>query len=282
MSAPADDAPLKLAGFDVRGVSIAGIETCIELPGLDLAFDIGRCPTSAVARSRLLISHPHMDHVGGIVYHANLRNLQSMKRATYYVPRECADEVRALFDCFERLDGNPLGPDLVPIGPGDEADLGHDRVVRPLRAAHRIHSQGYAIWSRRRKLLPEYRGRSSREIAALRRDGVDVTELREVPEVVYTGDTRAEMIDREPVLRRARLLIIEVSFLDERVSVKRSRQGGHLHLDELIERADLFENEAILVTHVSARYARDEIVSILDARLPPNLRGRVTPLLAGH
>ena len=266
----------------MRGVSIAGVETCIELPGLDLAFDIGRCPRSAVSRSRVLISHPHMDHVGGIVYHANLRNLGRMKPATYYVPRTCADDVRALFDCFERLDQNPLAPRLVPLGPGDEAPLGHDRVVRAVPGVHRIHSQGYAVWSRRRKLRPEYRGRSGHEIAQLRRSGTEVSEVEEVPEVVYTGDTRAEMIDREPVLRRARLLIIEVSFLDERVSVKRAREGGHLHLDELIERADLFENEAILVTHVSARYRRDEIVSILDARLPPGLRARVTPLLAGH
>ena len=53
----------------------------------------------------------------------------------------------------------------------------------------------------------------------------------------------------------------------------------HLVHDEVIERADVFENEAILFTHFSARYGRDEVLSLLDARLPEGLRDRVTPLL---
>ncbi len=270
---------LSLASIDVLGVSVAGVETCIELPRLDLAFDIGRCPLSAVSRSRVLITHAHMDHLGGIVYHANQRKLRHLPPATYYVPPQCAEGVRDLFACFERLDGNPLGARVVPLGPGDEAALSRDRVVRPIPAVHRIESQGYAIWCRRKKLLPEHVGRSGAEIAKLRRGGAVVDEVRELPEIVFTGDTRAEMIDREPVVRRARLLIVEVSFLDERVPVEKARQGGHLHLDEVIERADVFENEAILFTHFSARYSRDEVLSLLDARLPKGLRDRVTPLL---
>ncbi|MFT5080828.1 MAG: hypothetical protein ACI84E_001486, partial [Planctomycetota bacterium] len=44
-------------------------------------------------------------------------------------------------------------------------------------------------------------------------------------------------------------------------------------------RADLFENEAILMTHFSPRYNRARILEVLDERLPPGLRERVTPLL---
>ena len=61
-----------------------------------------------------------------------------------------------------------------------------------------------------------------------------------------------------------------------------ARAFGHTHLDELIAAADAFQNEAILLVHFSARYRRADIVAALDAKLPPALRGRVTPLRAGY
>ena len=60
-----------------------------------------------------------------------------------------------------------------------------------------------------------------------------------------------------------------------------AREWGHTHLDELIAQADAFQNEAILLIHFSARYKRSDILAALDAKLPPSLRGRVTPLLEG-
>ena len=48
--------------------------------------------------------------------------------------------------------------------------------------------------------------------------------------------------------------------------------------DEVIDRADAFENEAILFTHTSARYGHAEALDILRRRLPPSLAGRVTLL----
>jgi ribonuclease Z len=70
-----------------------------------------------------------------------------------------------------------------------------------------------------------------------------------------------------------------VTFLDDRVPVAEARAKGHVHLDEVVERAELFENEALLFTHFSARYRPAEVRAILAARLPPALAERVTPLL---
>ena len=43
----------------------------------------------------------------------------------------------------------------------------------------------------------------------------------------------------------------------------------------------LLVHTAILLTHFSARYKRADILSNLEARLPPHLWSRVTPLLEG-
>ena len=118
------------------------------------------------------------------------------------------------------------------------------------------------------------------EIRAARARGIDVTQPVETCEVAFTGDTLIEAIEREAPLRTARLLLMEVTFLDERVSVEAARDKGHIHLDEVIERADLFENEQIVFTHLSARYRPAEAKRILQQRLPEGLRERVTLLPA--
>ena len=120
------------------------------------------------------------------------------------------------------------------------------------------------------------------EIARRRRSGEEVTDQVEAPIVAFTGDTTIDVVDREAVVREARLLIMEVTVIDDRVSVERARKTGHVHLFEIAERAELFQNQAILFTHFSARYGAREIVAALDRHLPPGLRERVTPLLDGH
>lgn len=272
----------ELAGISVEGLSVGGIETCIRLPEMKLAFDIGRCPREAVPTETLLFTHAHMDHMGGVATHAATRALQHMRPPTYVVPRENATAFEELFEVWRRLDRSDLPCRVVPLEPGEEHELRPGLVARPFRSVHRAPCQGYTLWRRKTKLRAKYRGKPDEEIRRLRVDeGVEVTETVETPEVVFTGDTRIEVLEREEVVRRSRLLIHEVTFLDDRVSVEKCREQGHTHLDEIIERAELFENEALLFTHFSSRYSAPEVVEILDRRLPPDLRGRVTPLLTG-
>ncbi len=273
------DKMLKLAGIEVDAVSVGGLETCIELPGFDLALDIGRCPMSAVKRPRVLFTHAHMDHMGGLAYHAAMRDLQGMRPPTYLVPRENHADVGALLDAWRRLDRSSLPCTVVACGPGDRVDIGGGRFAEPFRSPHRVPCQGYALISTRKKLKPELLHLTPSELQVRRAAGVELSETTEVVDVAFSGDSVIDVVDREEKVRTARLLILEVTFLDDRVPVDKARSKGHVHLDEVVARADLFENEALLFTHFSARYRRDDILRILDARLPPSLRARVTPLL---
>jgi ribonuclease Z len=271
---------MRLAGIEVRGLSVGGLETCIDLPELKLAFDIGRCPAEVVPRPTVLFTHAHMDHMGGIAYHAATRSLHRLGPATYVVPRENEAAVAALFEAWRRLDRSELGHALVPIAPGEEWALPNRLLARPFRSFHTVPCQGYGLWSLRRKLPPELAGLTPAEIVDRKRRGEDPTVVVEVPELAFTGDTLIDVVEREEVVRRARLLVMEVTFLDDRVPVDECRAKGHIHLDEVIERAGLFANEALLFTHFSSRYEPGEVLALLDQRLPPELRRRVTPLLA--
>lgn len=275
---PAPD--LHLAGLALVARSVGGIETCIELPELRLCFDLGRCPKTAVARPLVLFTHCHMDHLGGVAYHCATRALMGMAPPVYAVPPHAVEPLAALFEAWRRLDETTLRHTVVPVAPGEDFTVGRDLVARPFRSPHSIRCQGYGLWRRKAKLRPEYHGLSPRELEDLRvRQGVEITTRVEEPIFAFTGDTRIDVVEREEVVRRAKLLVMECTFLDDRVSVEEARSTGHVHIDEIPERAHLFENEAILLTHFSARYSRAEIVALLDKKLPPELRARVTPLL---
>ena len=270
---------LQLKGMDLGGVSIAGIETCIELPSWKLCFDIGKSRASAVRLPRILFTHGHSDHMGAIVAHCATRSLQGMKPPDYYVPAENFEAVGELFDVWRRLDGSELACNLHPVAPGDRFELGPTRFAKVFRSIHRVPTLGYGLFSSKNRLRPEFKGASSEEIRQARQGGHEVTDVVEHCELAFCGDTTIQVLQREEIPRTARVLVLEMSFLDDRVSPAKAAAKGHVHLDDVIEHADLFENEVIVATHFSARYRHDEVRSILKRRLPASLKDRVIPLL---
>jgi ribonuclease Z len=273
---------IEVGGVELRALSVGGLETCHWLPRWKVAFDIGRCPLRVVDCRTILFTHAHMDHLGGIAYHTATRSLRRLPPPVYVVPPHCVEDLGRLFEAWRRLDRSDMPHELVALGPGDQYRLGNGLLVRPFAAPHSAPCQGYGLWSRKEKLRTEFQGRSGRELAELRRRGVQLSDPVETPELVFTGDTLIEVVEQEEVVRTARVLVMECTFVDERVSVREARSKGHVHLEELAERAALFANEAILLTHFSARYRAHEILRALDARLPAELRARVTPLLGAH
>jgi ribonuclease Z len=269
-----------MASLTIQGTSIAGIETCVEVPSLKLALDMGRCTANAVGLPIVLISHGHLDHCGALPQHAARRAMMGMSPGTYVVPAGVAADVQRLFEAAEALDQNPIPRTIVPLAPGETFALSKTRFVRPFETFHRVVSQGYAVWEKRSRLKPEFDGRSGEELARRRQSGVELTVTVEVPLLAFTGDTRVEVLERTEEIHLAETLIMEVSFLDERVSVADARSMGHIHLDEVLARESLLQNAQLVFCHFSARYSPEQVRTILEARLPESFRARVEPLLA--
>ena len=57
-----------LEGYTIEGLSIGGHETCVIIPELKSAFDIGRCPSRAIQQSFVFITHAHLDHIVSSFY----------------------------------------------------------------------------------------------------------------------------------------------------------------------------------------------------------------------
>ncbi|KAF8097614.1 hypothetical protein N665_0285s0045 [Sinapis alba] len=273
---------MEIEGYPIDGLSIGGHETCIMFPSLRLAFDIGRCPHRAISQDFLFISHSHMDHIGGLPMYVATRGLYKMKPPTIIVPTSIKECVESLFEVHRKLDSSELKHNLVGLDIGEEFVIRKDLKVKAFKTFHVIQSQGYVVYSTKHKLKQEYVGLSANEIKNLKASGVEITNSITTPEVAFTGDTTADfVVDENNVdALKARVLVMESTFLDDSVSVEHARDYGHIHLSEIVKHAEKFENKAILLIHFSARYTVKEIEVAVSA-LPPPLEGRVYALTQG-
>lgn len=268
---------LEAAGIPIEGVSIAGHESFYKLPSFRTLLEFGRAPEDVVGYATVCVSHGHLDHVAGLAHYASRRRLGGLTEARVFVPAEAAEDVVRWVEASERLEKVEYGIELVPVSAGDRIRLRNDLELTVLPGRHRVPTVGFLFSEVRQKLLPELAGRDGREIAALRERGAAVTRREEIPLLAYPGDCGEEIFDACPELFRARVLLLECSFLlpEDR---DRAREYSHIHLDDVLARADRFENEAVVLTHFSQRYGPDEIRRVLRA-IPEPLAEKVVPFL---
>lgn len=164
---------------------------------------------------------------------------------------------------------------LVGVSPGDEFELSREHVVTAFATCHTVPSLGYIVWDRRRKLKKEFQGLTGDEIRDIRLSGTDVSEEVRVPLVCYTGDTNPMGLDNHPAVYEASVLITELTFFRPEHRKEKIHKFGHIHLDDLIERAERFRNELIIVAHFSTRYHERQLRKAIERKLPPELKDRL-------
>jgi ribonuclease Z len=262
--------------YRIRGVSVGGVYTSLLVPELDALLDVGLAPRSSAGAGRLFLSHGHADHAGALHALLGLRNLtRAGKRLRIFLPAAIAGALADELEAISRLQRYHDDVDLVPMEPGDEADLGRGLRVRAFRTYHRVPSLGYLFVRKVDKLRPELAGLPGAEIARRRRAGDDVTYPSEHLELAYATDTLPRVLEAEPALADVRVLILECTFLDERKSVELARASCHIHLDDLLPLAAGLRVQHLVLMHFSQIYPPAEVHAILRRRLPPTLHDRL-------
>ncbi|KAI4340996.1 hypothetical protein MLD38_025778 [Melastoma candidum] len=252
---------LDVEGFSIEGLSVGGHETCVIIPEFKCAFDIGRCPTRAIHQNFVFITHAHLDHIGGLPMYVAFRGLYNLKPPTVFIPPSIKEDVEKLLDIHRAMSQVELKVDLIPLDIGETYELRNDLVVRPFQTNHVIPSQGYVIYSIRKKLRKQYQHLKGKQIEKLKKSGVEITDTVLSPEVAFTGDTTSEYMlnPRNADALRAKLLITEATFLDDDMSIEHAQQHGHTHIFEIIEHAQWIRNKTVLLTHFSSRYTIEDI-----------------------
>jgi ribonuclease Z len=260
-------AQVKIDDLDIIGYSIAGEETVVAVPQLDVCFDVGKAPDQIISINHVLLTHGHMDHAAGIAYYLSQRNFCGMSPGTILAPHNLLRPIRDIINAWSRLDGNPIPTNLVGVKPGDEVRIKPNLYAKVFPTKHSRGSVGFCIIERRKKLKAEYLGLTGPQIVELKKKGVVIDNPLEIPIVTYLGDTQYVDFSQLQYITESKILIAECTFY-EGDHTERAEVGKHMHIDEFVTLLKKLKNRHILITHTTQRTPMREIRKILRKALP--------------
>lgn len=266
---------LQYGNWVLEGRSSSAIATYIRIKELDLIFDLGRCPIHFIGTNHVFISHFHLDHYFGLPIYISQRWLAGIPPGNIFVPLSGFKQLKNILDKISALDGGRnWGYQLTPVEAGDSISFRQNLIAHILPGNHSVPAVSYLICEVRKKLKPEYHDLSSREIVALKRSGVEITNEVQLPLVAYLGDTCGITLDAHPLLTQCKLLICECTFITPEHR-ERAKKTKHLHLEMLPSLLEHFESECIVLHHFSRRYTHELIQQEVFKRLPTTEHSRV-------
>lgn len=270
---PPREAPpgfLYLPPYRVQGTSIAGETTCIQVPELDVCFDMGECLRFALPSKFVAVSHGHMDHIGSLAYYCSQRQFQGMGVGRIVADARICPAITRMMEGFVDLERQKTPYELIPVEPEQTVEIKPSVVLRAFATEHTAPSMGYVAVENRSKLKPEYVDLPQEKLKELKDRGVEITRTLEIPLIAYMGDTAPGPHLVRNDVRKAQIIITECTFFEPEHR-DRAKIGMHLHVQDLAEWIKVCECQAMVITHISRRthlgFAREQLTKLLGHEL---------------
>ena len=257
---------VKIDEMEIIGYSVAGEETVVAMPQLDVCFDIGKAPDQVISINNVLLTHGHMDHSAGIAYYLSHRHFNNQSPGTIAAPANLIEPIREILASWEKVDGSPIPGNLIGVCAGDEIQIKPNLFARVFPTKHSRGSVGFTVIEKRKKLKKEYNSLTGPQIVELKRQNIQIDVPVEIPIVTYLGDTQYVDFSQLDYIKKSKILIAECTFYEIEHN-ERAEAGRHMYIREFAELVEKMQNEHIVVTHTTQRTSLQVIKETLKNAL---------------
>jgi ribonuclease Z len=262
---PAKDGQLSflwLPPHRVQGFSVAGEQTVVHVPELEVAFDVGFCPRVLVPCPSIALSHAHMDHIGGLPYWFSQRYFQKLPAGKVHCHHAIAQPLLNMMKGWVDLERQQTPHEVIGMEDGQEVLLKPNIWLRAIEVRHTVPALGFVVIERRNKLKPEFADLPADALREAKARGESITRQIDIPLVAYTGDTEMGPYLLRDEFRQAQTVVTECTFFDPEHR-GRAATGMHLHVEDIRELLQAWTARDVVVVHLSRRtmlsYARKRL-----------------------
>lgn len=268
----------RVGRYAVEAYSLAGEETVVGFPELNVCFDVGRAPREIISIDNLCLSHGHMDHAAGLAYYLSQRGFIGASAGRVIVHRDQATHVQRLMEVWNDIEGHYAPGVIEGVLPDEDVAIRRDLVIRPFAVVHTPTSLGFSVVETRHKLKPEHVGKTGPQLVALKKQGVVIEHHMETALVAYCGDTAVGDFFDLPWVRDAELLVMECTFFEQE-HLHRARVGKHTHVSDLRQVLARNRSAHVLIMHVTRRTEMRQAKAMLRDAIEPRDLERVSFLM---
>ena len=264
-------------GLRLKGHSRSTEMTCFYIPDLCFYCDAGI--HSYFSADYIFVSHGHGDHIQSINGILKSQNIERSKQPVLiYCPHEISKMLTKYIESFFQVNAN--NPylkchkimNVIGLSSSERLALkikNRNYLMETFKCFHSVPTLGFGLIEVREKLREEFIGQSPTEIIVLKKNGVSITNLIEVPLFCYLGDTTHAVFDAIKIFYYP-TIIVECTFLyDDDLQEATKRKHMHwLNLKSIIAKHP--DNLFILI-HFSLRYSDQDIEKFFSDKLLKNM-----------
>lgn len=259
----------------ITGYSRSAFRTGFYIPALDIMLDAG--PQNFNKPTHIFITHTHIDHVAclpftmiGDVEGDHIFQIYAIAKAQKYL----TNYINAMFsvNAMRQVDAQRWF-NYCGLNPNDKFRFTSKNThleVEVFECDHAIPTISYGFSEIKQKLKEEYLGLQGKEIAKLKKEGVEITKEVVTKRFTYVCDTSIRVFDTNPQILEYPVIFIECTFLEDD-ELENAEKTQHIHWQQLKPYVQNNPDKIFILFHFSQRYRDTEISAFFQKEVDTGL-----------